>query len=173
MKRYILTLFLSLVLFAGSAFATGYTPQVKEKSEVEKHMQSIAKSKPTEIDYTYISATMFKQMLSILDANIDVQGGSFPLASIKSLRQFTTTGSTGYRILSEAMKPFLQEDETVMGMELMALNKEGGAMTAIYGGQGNILLISDEEDEMSVLFIVGLGYDEFKTLYESGVNIDF
>lgn len=173
MKRYILTTLFSLVLFVGSGFANGHTPQVKEKSEAEKYILQLAKIKANEIDYAYISATMFKQMFSMLGAEVALEGVSHPFASIKSLRRFATTGRTGYTMLRKYIAPFLQEDDNVMGMELMALNRESDTLTAIYYGSGSILVVSDDDDELSVLFIVGLDYEAFKAMSESGMEIGF
>ena len=171
MKRYILTVLMSVLFLAAPAFAAGSTPQAKEKSEAEKYIQQMSRIKSSDIDYSYISAAMFKQMFSMLGAEVALEGVSNPLASIKSLRQFRTTGEDGYVALKEHMDLFLQEDEAVMGMELMALNREGGMLTAIYSGAGNILLVSDDESEISVVFIVGLTYDAFKAISENGINI--
>ena len=170
MKRYILTVMMSLVLFAGSAFAAGNMPQVKEKSEAEKFILQLAKVKASEIDYAYISATMFKQMFSMIGAEVALEGISHPLTSIKSLRKFATTGKTGYALLKKHIAQFLQEDDNVMGMELMALSRENGVLTAIYSGSGNILVVSDFDNELSLLFIVGLDYESFKVMNESGIG---
>lgn len=173
MKRYILTLMMSLMLFAGPAFA--YGPQVREKSEAEKYIRQLAKVKASEINYVYISATMFKQMFSMLGTEVELQGLSNPLASIKSLRKFITTGITGYLVMKKHIAPFLQEDDNVMGMELMALSRENGTLSAIYSGEGNILVVNDDEDanEISVLFIAGLDYETFKAMGDSGLELGF
>ena len=174
MKRYILTVMISLVFFAGSAFANGHTPQEKQKSKAEMFIRQLAKVKAGEIDYAYISAIMFKQMFSMTGAAVELQGISHPLASIKSLRKFASTGRVGYTVLKKHLEPFLQEDENVMEMELMALNREGGTLMAIYSGSGNILVVSDDDnDEISVLFIVGLDYEIFKAMSENGIEIGF
>ena len=89
------------------------------------------------------------------------------------MRQFTATGPEGYKQLSQAMDIFLQEEESVMGMKLMALNREDGTMTAIYGDSSSTLVINDEGDELSVVFIAGLSYDSFKALGENGMEIGF
>ncbi len=164
---------MSLLLFAGPAFATGLTPQVKEKSEAEKYIQQLAKKKASEIDYAYISATMFKQMFSMIGAEVELQGMSHPFASIKSLRKFDSTGPVGYSALKGHIEQFLQEDIEVMGMKLMALRRENGTVTTIYSGSGNILVISDDDSEISVVFIVGFDYNTLKTMEENGININF
>ena len=173
MKRYILTTLFALVLFASSAFATGHIPQNDGKSEAEMYIKKVAKIKSDEIDYAYISSSMFRQMFKMLGADGELNDIPLPLTSIRSMRQFTATGPEGYKQLSQAMDIFLQEEESVMGMKLMALNREDGTMTAIYGDSGNTLVINDEGDELSVVFIAGLSYDSFKTLGENGMEIGF
>ena len=171
MKRYILSAMMSLLLFAGSAFATGHIPQNDGKSEAEMYIKKVAKIKSGEIDYAYISATMFKQMFNMLGADGELNDIPLQLTSIRSIRQFTATGPEGYKQLSQAMDIFLQEEESVMGMKLMALNREDGTMTAIYGDSNSTLVINDEGDELSVVFIAGLSYDSFKALGENGIEI--
>ncbi len=173
MKRYILTTLFALVLFAGSAFATGHIPQNDGKSEAEMYIKRVAKIKSDEIDYAYISSSMFRQMFKMLGADGELNAIPLQLTSIRSMRQFTATGPEGYALLLKAMDPFLQEEESVMGMKLMALNREDGTMTAIYGDSNSTLVINDEGDELSVVFIAGLSYDSFKTLGENGMEIGF
>lgn len=171
MKRYILTTLFALVLFVGHAFATGQVPQNDGKSEAETYIKKVAKIKSDEIDYAYISSSMFRQMFNMLGADVELNDIPLQLTSIRSMRQFTATGPEGYKHLSQAMDIFLQEEESVMGMKLMALNREGGAMTAIYGDSKSTLVINDEGDELSVVFIAGLSYDSFKALGENGIEI--
>ena len=173
MKRYILTTLFALVLFAGSAFATGHIPQNDGKSEAEMYIKKVAKIKSGEIDYAYISSSMFRQMFNMLGADGELNDIPLQLTSIRSMRQFTATGPEGYKQLSQAMDIFLQEEESVMGMKLMALNREDGTMTAIYGDSKSTLVINDEGDELSVVFIAGLSYDSFKALGENGIEIGF
>ena len=173
MRRYILTTLFAFVLFAGSAFATGHIPQNDGKSEAEMYIKNVAKIKSSEIDYAYISSSMFRQMFNMLGADVQSVLNDIPLqlTSIRSMRQFTATGPEGYKQLSQAMDIFLQEEESVMGMKLMALNREDGTMTAIYGDSNSTLVINDEGDELSVVFIAGLSYDSFKALGENGIEI--
>ena len=173
MKRYILTTLFALVLFAGSAFATGHIPQNDGKSEAEMYIKNVAKIKSSEIDYAYISSSMFRQMFNMLGADVELNDIPLQLTSIRSMRQFTATGPEGYKQLSRAMNIFMQEEESVMGMKLMALNREDGTMTAIYGDSNSTLVINDEGDELSVVFIAGLSYDSFKALGENGIEIGF
>ena len=171
MKRYILTTLFALVLFVGPAFATWPRPQNDGKSEVETYIKKVAKIKSDEIDYAYISSSMFRQMFNMLGADGELNDIPLQLTSIRSMRQFTATGPEGYKQLSQAMDIFLQEEESVMGMKLMALNREDGTMTAIYGDSNSTLVINDEGDELSVVFIAGLSYDSFKALGENGIEI--
>ena len=171
MKRYILSAMMSLLLFAGSAFATGHIPQNDGKSEAEMYIKKVAKIKSGEIDYAYISSSMFRQMFNMLGADVELNDIPLQLTSIRSMRQFTATGPEGYKQLSQVMDIFLQEEESVMGMKLMALNREDGTMTAIYGDSNSTLVINDEGDELSVVFIAGLSYDSFKALGENGIEI--
>ncbi len=173
MKRYILTTLFALVLFVGPAFATGHIPQNDGKSEAEMYIKRVAKIKSDEIDYAYISSSMFRQMFKMLGADGELNAIPLQLTSIRSMRQFTATGPEGYKLLSQVMDLFLQEEESVMGMKLMALNREGETMTAIYGDSSSTLVINDEGDELSVVFIAGLSYDSFKTLGENGMEIGF
>ena len=173
MKRYILTTLFTLVLFVGPAFATGHIPQNDGKSEAEMYIKKVAKIKSGEIDYAYISSSMFRQMFKMLGADGELNAIPLQLTSIRSMRQFTATGPEGYKQLSQAMDIFLQEEESVMGMKLMALNREDGTMTAIYGDSNSTLVINDEGDELSVVFIAGLSYDSFKALGENGIEIGF
>ena len=175
MKRYILTTLFALVLFVGSAFATGHIPQNDGKSEAEMYIKRVAKIKSDEIDYAYISSSMFRQMFNMLGADVqsELNDIPLPLTSIRSMRQFAATGPEGYALLLKAMDIFLQEEESVMGMKLMALNREDGTMTAIYGDSNSTLVINDEGDELSVVFIAGLSYDSFKALGENGIEIGF
>ena len=171
MKRYILTTLFALVLFVGPAFATGHIPQNDGKSEAEMYIKRVAKIKSDEIDYAYISSSMFRQMFNMLGADGELNDIPLQLTSIRSMRQFTATGPEGYKQLSQAMDIFLQEEESVMGMKLMALNREDGTMTAIYGDSSSTLVINDEGDELTVVFIAGLSYDSFKALGENGIEI--
>ena len=173
MKRYILTTLFALVFFAGSAFAAGQVPQNDGKSEAEMYIKNVAKIKSSEIDYAYISSSMFRQMFNMLGADVKLNDIPLQLTSIRSMRQFTATGPEGYKQLSRAMNIFMQEEESVMGMKLMALNREDGIMTAIYGDSNSTLVINDEGDELSVVFIAGLSYDSFKALGENGIEIGF
>lgn len=148
------------------------------KQEVDEFIQTLARIKLNEIDYAYISFSMIKQLLSsAVDGDLE---DAIPIVgSIKSLRRFSTTGSRGYYKLKSALKPFLQEDDNIMGrdnimgMELMALSKEDGATLLIYSNSDRILVITDDGDEeLVVVYIVGLSYNSLLQLKSEGVDID-
>ena len=108
-------------------------------------------------------------------ANIVVDGiESTPFALLKSVRRFVTTGSEGYAKLRNNLLPFLSQDEEVMGMELMAMNVEDGALSVVYSDSQSVLLITDTGDaELSVVFVVGLSYTVLNELIDGGFDFDF
>ena len=179
MKRYILLALTALVLHMGALFAQSTQP--REKSEVEVFMQQVAKgSKSSEIDYAYISTSMFKQLLSQLfttiNEGIEIHGPVEKIfGSTMYMRRFISTGEEGYKILSKAMRPFLDEEEEVMGMELSALNRQDGVVSIIYGNSKNVLVINDyaDADNLTAVFIAGMSYDAFMELDKSGIDLGF
>ena len=179
MKRYILLTLTALVLHTGTLFAQSAQP--REKSEVEVFMQQVAKgSKSSEIDYAYISTSMFKQLLSQLfttiNEGIEIHGpGEKIFGSTMYMRRFISTGEEGYKILSKAMRPFLEEEEEVMGMELSALNRQDGVVSIIYGNSKNVLVINDyaDADNLTAVFIAGMSYEAFMELDKSGLDLGF
>ncbi|MBO5679770.1 MAG: hypothetical protein J6S11_07420 [Bacteroidaceae bacterium] len=179
MKRYIFLTLTALVLHTGTLFAQ--SAQHREKSEVEIFMQQMAKEvKSNEIDYAYISTSMFKQLLSqlltMINDGIEIRGQVEKIfGSTMYLRRFISTGEEGYQILSKAMQPFLEEEEAVMGMELSALNRQDGVVSIIYGNSENVLVINDyaEADNLTAVFIAGMSYDAFMELNGSGIDLAF
>lgn len=179
MKRYILLTLTALVLHTGTLFAQSAQP--REKSEVEVFMQQVAKgSKSSEIDYAYISTSMFKQLLSQLfttiNEGIEIHGPVEKIfGSTMYMRRFISTGEEGYKILSKAMRPFLEEEEEVMGMELSALNRQDGVVSIIYGNSKNVLVINDyaDADNLTAVFIAGMSYEAFMELDGSGIDLGF
>ena len=179
MKRYILLTLTALVLHTGTLFAQSAQP--REKSEVEVFMQQVAKgSKSSEIDYAYISTSMFKQLLSQLfttiNEGIEIHGPVEKIfGSTMYMRRFISTGEEGYKILSKAMRPFLEEEEEVMGMELSALNRQDGVVSIIYGNSKNVLVINDnaDADNLTAVFIAGMSYEAFMELDKSGLDLGF
>ena len=179
MKRYILLALTALVLHTGTLFAQSAQP--REKSEVEVFMQQVAKgAKSSEIDYAYISTSMFKQLLSQLfttiKEGIEIHGPVEKFfGSTMYMRRFISTGEEGYKILSKAMRPFLEEEEEVMGMELSALNRQDGVVSIIYGNSKNVLVINDyaDADNLTAVFIAGMSYEAFMELDGSGIDLGF
>ena len=179
MKRYILLTLMALALHTGTLFAQSAQP--REKSEVEVFMQQVAKgSKSSEIDYAYISTSMFKQLLSQLfttiNEGIEIHGPVEKIfGSTMYMRRFSSTGEEGYKILSKAMRPFLEEEEEVMGMELSALNRQDGMVSIIYGNSKNVLVINDyaDADNLTAVFIAGMSYETFMELDKSGIDLGF
>ena len=179
MKRYILLTLMALALHTGTLFAQSAQP--REKSEVEVFMQQVAKgSKSSEIDYAYISTSMFKQLLSQLfttiNEGIEIHGPVEKIfGSTMYMRRFISTGEEGYKILSKAMRPFLEEEEEVMGMELSALNRQDGVVSIIYGNSKNVLVINDyaDADNLTAVFIAGMSYETFMELDKSGIDLGF
>ena len=179
MKRYILLTLTALVLHTGTLSAQSAQP--REKSEVEVFMQQVAKgSKSSEIDYAYISTSMFKQLLSQLfttiNEGIEIHGPVEKIfGSTMYMRRFISTGEEGYKILSKAMRPFLEEEEEVMGMELSALNRQDGVVSIIYGNSKNVLVINDcaEWNNLTAVFIAGMSYEAFMELDKSDLDLGF
>ena len=179
MKRYILLTLTALVLHTGTLSAQSAQP--REKSEVEVFMQQVAKgSKSSEIDYAYISTSMFKQLISQLFSMINDEvrtemGIDKIFGSAMYMRRFISTGEEGYKILSKAMRPFLEEEEEVMGMELSALNRQDGVVSIIYGNSKNVLVINDyaDADNLTAVFIAGMSYEAFMELDKSGLDLGF
>ena len=179
MKRYILLTLMALALHTGTLFAQSAQP--REKSEVEVFMQQVAKgSKSSEIDYAYISTSMFKQLLSQLfttiNEGIEIHGPVEKIfGSTMYMHRFSSTGEEGYKILSKAMQPFLEEEEVVMGMELSALNRQDGVASIIYGNSKNVLVINDyaDADNLTAVFIAGMSYETFMELDKSGIDLGF
>ena len=180
MKRYILLALTALVLHTGTLFAQSAQP--REKIEVEVFMQQVAKgAKSDEIDYAYISTSMFKQLLSQLLSIVNEESKSAMgldqiFGSAMYMRRFISTGEEGYRMLSLMMRPFMVgEEEECMGMELCALNRQDGVVSIIYGNAQNVLVINDnaECDNLTVVFMAGMSYEAFMELDGSGIDLGF
>lgn len=168
MRRYILLTLMMLVLHTGTLCAQSAQP--REKSEVEVFMQQVAKEvKSNEIDYAYISTSMFKQLLSqalsIVDDDIKMEMGlDNILGSMMYMRRFMSTGREGYELLHKAMQPFLDEQEECMGMQLNSLNRVDGGLSIVYSDPKNVLVINEkegDEDYFMVIFVSGISYENF------------
>ena len=175
MKRYILLTLTMLVLYTGSLFAQSAQP--REKSEVEIFMQQVAKEvKSNEIDYAYISTSMFRQLLSqalsIVDSDIkEALGVDNILSSVMYMRRFMSTGREGYELLHKAMQPFLEEEEELMGMQLNSFNRADGRLSIVYSDPKNVLIINEQEgdeDYFMVIFVSGVSYENFMKVTANG-----
>ena len=169
MKRKFLIL-LTLMFVALGVWAA--PPQQPEKSEAERFVQNLTKIKSDEISYAYISANMFKQLFIRIDLDEEELKSISFMKSLKSLRRFFTNGKQGYDAMKAALQPFLQEKEEVLGMTLMASNRDGGGMVAIYSGQGNTLVVTDygNDETITVVFVAGLPYETFMEFNKLGVD---
>ncbi len=169
MKR---KLFIILTLISVALSTWAMPPQQPEKSEAEKFVQNLAKIKSDEISYAYISANMFKQLFIRIDLSEEEQESISFMKSLKSLRRFFTSGKQGYDVMKATLQPFLQENEEVLGMTLMASNRDGGGMVAIYSGQGNTLVVTDygNNETITVVFVAGLSYEAFMEFNDLGID---
>jgi hypothetical protein len=176
MKRYIsmALLLLFLPIYVAKA-SPAFLQQSDEKSEIERYMQQVAKIRSSQIDYAYISTSMFKKMFAMVGGEIKMQGVGNILGTIKSLRRFETTGPEGYTNLLAAMQLFLEEEQMVMGMELFAMNRSEGSISIIYGNETCVLMINNQEDgsQLSVVFVVGIDYSVFMNMLENGIELGF
>ena len=164
--------FIMLTLMFATLGTWAAPPQQPEKSEAEKFVQSLAKIKSDEISYAYISANMFKQLFVKVDLNENESKALSFIKSLKSLRRFFTDGKQGYDTMKAALQPFLLESDEVMGMTLMASNRDGGGMVAIYSGQGNTLVVTDygNNETITLVFVAGLSYESFLEFNDLGIN---
>ena len=145
---------------------TGYKD--KGDSAPEAFIKVIAKMKMEEVNYAYISTSMFKQIFSLYDEVAGANGNI--LSSIKSIRHFTTTGENGYKRLRAYMDVFLSEVDAVFGMELQMFNRTDDAYSAVYSDVNSLLVINDYgENVLSVVFVNGLSYEMFMNIQESGI----
>lgn len=169
MKR---KLFIILTLISVALSTWAMPPQQPEKSEAEKFVQNLAKIKSDEISYAYISANMFKQLFIKIDLDEEMLESISFMKSLKSLRRFFTSGKQGYDVVKAALKPFLQENEEVLGMTLMASNRDGGGMVAIYSGQESTLVVTDygNNETITVVFVAGLSYEAFMEFNDLGID---
>ena len=174
MKRYILLTLMTLVLHTGALFAQSTQP--REKSEAEVFMQQMAKElRSNEIDYAYISTSMFRQMLSqalsIVDDDIkEALGVDNILGSVMYMRRFMSTDRESYKALRTAMQSFLEEEEEWMGMQLSSFNRADGELSIVYSDSKNVLIINEIEDAdyFIVIFVSGISYENFMKVTANG-----
>ena len=93
---------------------------------------------------------------------------------LKYIRKYGSSDSEGYKKLRKEMQPFLSNKDKVMGMELIAVNKEVAEATTIYSSKDGLLIITDENGTtLTVVFIAGLSMDVFNAMLENGFELDF
>ena len=147
MKRYILLTLMALALHMGSLFAQSAQP--REKSEVEVFMQQVAKvvAKSNEIDYSYISTNMFKQILSQL-----------------------------LSIVNDEAKEEMGIDKIFgFAMYMRRFISTGTEVSMIYGNSENVLVINNNHKDLkySIVFVAGLSYEAFMKMNDSGIDLGF
>lgn len=142
--------------------------QKRGDSAAEAFIKAVAKMKIEEVNYAYISTSMFKQIFSLYDEAAGANGNI--LSSIKSIRHFMSTGENGYKKLRAYMDIFLCDIDSVFGLQLQMFNKTDDACSAVYSDDKCLLVINDYGNhELSVVFVNGLSYEMFMNIQESGI----
>ena len=178
MKRLIVILFALLLTFGAATTAPAASRDSKSKSKVEKFVQGLARDYSSHVEYSYISMNMLKSLFSLMldEDNLDKDDKEMAkaLKRLKYIRQYCSSDSEGYKKLKKEMQSFLSNDEEVMGMELMATNKDDTDATTIYSSKDGLLIITDENGTtLTVVFIAGLSMDIFNVMMENGFELDF
>ena len=177
MKRLIAIFLTLLLMFVAATTASAASRDSKSKSKVEKFVQSLARDYSSHVEYSYISMNMLKSLFSIMldEDNLDKDDKEMAkaLKTLKYIRKYSSCDSEGYKKLKKEIQPFLSNDDEVMGMELMATNKEGTETTTIYSSKDGLLIITDENSTtLTVVFIAGLSMDIFNTMLENGMDFE-
>ena len=178
MKRLI-TISLALMLtFAAATTAPAASRDSKSKSKVEKYVQSLARDYSSHVEYSYISMNMLKSLFSLMlnEDNLDEDDKEMAkaLKSLRYIRKYNSSDSEGYKKLKKELQPFLSNDDEVMGMELVVVNKEKKRLTTTYSNKDGLLIITDEnETTLTVVFIAGLSLDVFNVMMENGFELNF
>ena len=178
MKRLI-TISLALMLtFAAATTAPAASRDSKSKSKVEKYVQSLARDYSSHVEYSYISMNMLKSLFSLMlnEDNLDEDDKEMAkaLKSLRYIRKYNSSDSEGYKKLKKELQPFLSNDDEVMGMELVVVNKEKKKHTTTYSNKDGLLIITDEnETTLTVVFIAGLSMDVFNVMMENGFELNF
>ena len=178
MKRLIAILFALLLTFGAATTAPAASRDSKSNSKVEKFVQGLARDYSSHVEYSYISMNMLKSLFSLMldEDNLDKDDKEMAkaLKSLRYIRKYSSSDSEGYKKLKKEMQPFLSNDDEVMGMELVAANKEGMETTTIYSSKDGLLIITDENGTtLTVVFIAGLSMDIFNVMMENGFELDF
>ena len=178
MKRLI-TISLALMLtFAAATTAPAASRDSKSKSKVEKYVQSLARDYSSHVEYSYISMNMLKSLFSLMlnedSLDEDDKEMAKALKSLRYIRKYNSSDSEGYKKLKKELQPFLSNDDEVMGMELVVVNKEKKRLTTTYSNKDGLLIITDENGTtLTVVFIAGLSMDVFNVMMEKGFELNF
>ena len=173
MKRLITIFFALLLMFAAATTAPAASRDSNSNSKVERFVQGLARDYSSHVEYSYISMNMLKSLFSMM-----LDGGDKELAKamkrLKYIRKYGSSDSEGYQKLKKEMQPFLSNEDKVMGMELVVVNKEGAEATTIYSSKDGLLIITDENGAtLTVVFIAGLSMDVFNAMLENGIELNF
>ena len=177
MKRLTTIFFALLLMFAAATTAPAASRDSKSKSKVEKFVQGLARDYSSHVEYSYISMNMLKSLFSLMlnEDNLDEDDKEMAkaLKSLRYIRKYNSSDSEGYKRLKKELQPFLSNDDEVMGMELVVVNKENQTLTTTYSNKDGLLIITDESGTtLTVVFIAGLSMDIFNTLLENGMDFE-
>ena len=173
MKRLITIFFALLLMFAAATTAPAASRDGNSNSKVERFVQGLARDYSSHVEYSYISMNMLRSLFSMMLGD-DGNELAKNLKRMKYIRKYASSDSEGYRMLKKEMQPFLSNKDKVMGMELVAVNKEGAEATTIYSSKDGLLIITDENGTtLTVVFIAGLSMDVFNAMQENGLELDF
>lgn len=171
MKRNLFFMLFFMIAFVPAIPGTSQKEQKKNKSEVEVLLNKISRMKSNEINYTYVSSSMIGKMLNA--TGIDIPLIEEIVTSLKNVRNISTNGRQGYKIVMDAIKPFLQEDDEVMGLELISYSCDGKTTTTLYGGDEQLLVIDyDSGTSVSITLFSGDFYKLYLKLIDSGIKIE-
>ena len=172
MKRLTTIFFALLLMFAAATTAPAASRDSKSKSKVEKFVQGLARDYSSHVEYSYISMNMLKSIFAIVLTDCDKETAK-ALKSLRYIRKYNSSDSEGYKRLKKELQPFLSNDDEVMGMELVVVNKENQTLTTTYSNKDGLLIITDESGTtLTVVFIAGLSMDIFNTLLENGMDFE-
>ena len=172
MKRLTTIFFALLLTFAAATTAPAASRDSKSKSKVEKFVQGLARDYSSHVEYSYISMNMLKSIFAIVLTDCDKETAK-ALKSLRYIRKYNSSDSEGYKRLKKELQPFLSNDDEVMGMELVVVNKENQTLTTTYSNKDGLLIITDESGTtLTVVFIAGLSMDIFNTLLENGMDFE-
>ena len=173
MKRLTAIFFALLLMFGAATTTSAASRDSKNNSRVEKFVQGIAHDYSSHVEYSYISMNMLRSLFSMMFGEDDKEMAK-TMKRLKYIRKYSSSDGDGYKKLKKEMQPFLSNDDKVMGMELVAANKEGAETTTIYSSKDGLLIITDENGTtLTVVFIAGLSMDIFNVMMENGFELDF